>query len=341
MFYQRLRAIAYVLVPMVVTNQITRKRSLIQTSRKAFFIIFFAVLLVPAFSPNARANEAQQRICMGGLTLGQAVGRLIIFGEEFGDAIPAAQVGFILTNLANAAAEFTAAEELFAPPWDSLRAREGRLPQVLSAIANYSTKTSGRTYRGKAGYIQNDIWKLYRRGLEYTYSTARPDSIHRKENCDAFILDTGYHYGRATIASVGASLFATGYQVEANSSFKNAVNEGLQVAEDAAFMPFDPGHSSDEIYPKVCCTFGTPKAWEAMALPTFQSTTPLPYYITIQDSIMLPIIGNATGSAPSIVGTAATIGVYAVPSTQESPRVGSSPARGTVRIQKLPGLNPQ
>lgn len=254
-------------------------------------ILLCAFLTAYTFLPaTSSANPVQKHICLAGGNLGFAEARLIIFGNEYGDAIPDQQKGFIANNLRIASEQITAAEARYGEPIKTYQKRNKSVANVQTKLANYASKTSGRSYQNKANYIKN-IVDSYRSSLAITYVRSRPDDYRYNPNCDSKIFMACYHYARAQLASGGDSASANSYKGVATQYFRNTVHAGLAVAMDVGHSPWD-GHAQ-----KICCTFGAPADWTVMELGRFQLVTPASFYVE-KMPVMLGIINDAAALDP-------------------------------------------
>jgi len=245
-----------------------------------------AAALLPS---SAFANEAQWRICRAGLNLGMAEARLEMFGRASGGGLPPEQATDLLTNIGYASAEIGAAEALFEEPFSTRRASAGTAGRLASRLASFGAETAGQPYFQRSAQVRS-IYTDYRSSLAITFVSSRPDAYQQNKTCDSLILDYCYHHGRAIVAATVDEHFARAYQSGAHAGMRVAKDDGLAVAMDAgSHRPFD-GHRQ-----KICCNFGAPGAWEALAV--FQPTSPASLYASNQP-VLLDMIKTAVPLDP-------------------------------------------
>ena len=205
-----------------------------------------------------QANEVQWRVCRAALGIGQAEARVALFGRLLDGQIPADQEAGIAANVSNSAEEIRAAMELIEEPFRTewLRSPAG-INNLLNDLDLFTGRTAKWNYSQKAGHLHGLMGRL-RSIFSMTFMTGRGDALRSEGNCDRFIIDTCYNFGKASIAAFIDDSQASGYRGAALGSMRMAIGEGLGIAMDAG------GHLGfDGFRKKECCTFGTPADWAA------------------------------------------------------------------------------
>ncbi len=244
-----------------------------RNSSKLLGYVLCAIISLLLSSAQVWATSAQSHIVSAGINLGQASARMKLFGDAFGGTPPPDQITDIATNLANAKAHILAAESLLEQPFSTNIQFLDVLKEVVRKIDNYGNATRNASHSHRAKYIES-IWGMYRNVLAQTYYSGRQDSFQSNPNCDSTFLDVGYYCGRAAIASAitpphrRSGARAAYYQSGANSSLRDAIQNGLEIALDG--WPPQPNPK------KICCAFGSPAEWSV--IPDFQSDSATSLY---------------------------------------------------------------
>jgi hypothetical protein len=223
--------------------------------RSSLLFLFRILAATFTFVACLQANRIQERYCRAALNLGYAEARLSSFGRLMNGQIPVDQEVSVELNLANAAAEIRAAMAIEEVPYrsDGLRNEAGRL--LLNQLDDFSQRTEGRNHTQRAAMI-NGLRATFRSLLSVTFVSSRSDAVRAESNCDTFVVDSCYHYGRATIIASFDDRVSSERRGAALGSMRLAIREGLAIAMDLnGHLPFD-GHRMKE-----CCTFGTPEEW--------------------------------------------------------------------------------
>ena len=234
------------------------------TSVSFLFLVFSLILFFLILSSNrARANPIQEQILNAGINLGWAKATL----DFYGDQNPADARG-ITAALNRAAQHIQAAARQFEEPYQTERRNKGIDQRVIDKINRYFQQAPQLSISRKASYVQQ-IWSMYRQSFQTTWDSRQ--GYHYYPNCDFFMLDVGYHFGRAHIAAgVANNNRARTYQTGANGSMRNAIQNGLKVAVDG----YEYGPQTN--VRKACCCFGKEAFWRR--LPTFQWNSPFALY---------------------------------------------------------------
>jgi hypothetical protein len=219
-------------------------------------LCLLTLTLLPATC--VQANDVQWRICRAALAIGQAEARVALFGRLTNGQIPADQEASIATNVSDAAQEIRAAmegiEEPFRTEW--LQSPTG-VNNLLNSLDRFTVRTAGRNFHQRAADLHGSMGVL-RSIFSMTFMSGRGDALRSEGNCDRFIIDACYNFGKASIAAYIDDDQASGYRGAALGSMRMAIGEGLGIAMDAR------GHLGfDGFRKKECCTFGAPAEWTA------------------------------------------------------------------------------
>jgi hypothetical protein len=228
-----------------------------------FFAFCFTLFSLSLFSNNTYANLCQEHILNVGINLGWSVATLALRGDQNPQ-----DARTIAESLTRAAQHVNAAASLFRLPYRTERLRTGTDQHVIDKINRYFQRAPNLSVEHRASYIAN-IWSMYRQSFQTTFQAPTPGE-HYYPNCDFFILDIGYHFGRAHIAAGVNSNQARTYQSGANGSVRLAIREGLNVAVDG----YEYGIQTN--VRKACCCFGKEAFWRR--LPAFQWNSPFALY---------------------------------------------------------------
>lgn len=229
-------------------------------------IFFFALLFVAI---GLKANEAQYYLCEAAKAMGSATARAYIASELMGEDI-GPQKKAIFDNLESAKVHMRTVENLIVDPFARIRKRNNTLQVAIRRIESFMKDYDRILPQHREGKLKG-IYGAYLAGFEYTYNSARIDSIQQKPTCDTEILATCYNYGIALIASETAGdpdrpRFIWKYQFSANSAMNGTIDDGLWLA-------MDPGHREpDGHVEKICCGFGPPDDWDLF--PNFTAESP-------------------------------------------------------------------
>lgn len=224
-------------------------------------LIGLALLCVSLIPASASANQCQLHILNAGINLGWAQATLELRGDQ--NPQDARRIAEYLNN---ASAHILAAAALFQEPYRAERNLNNVDQEVVNRIEVYFQRANRMSLRHRANYVSG-VWSMYRQGFQSTF-TAPTSGFHYNPNCDFFILDTGYHFGRAHIASgiEGANSVQSG----ANRSMRSAIRNGLSIAVDG----YEYGTQNNAR--KACCCFGKETFWRQ--LPKFHSNSPFRLY---------------------------------------------------------------
>jgi hypothetical protein len=275
-----------------------------------FPALFLTGCLLLLLASPARANAIQEQILNAGINLGWAEATLELRGDE-----DPADAQFIAEALTRAAQHVEAAANSFLEPYQTERSRRGTDQRVLDLIDSYFEQAPRLSIRQKAARVQQ-IWSTYRQSFQTIWDSEQGYQYY--PNCDLFMLDVGYHFGRAHIAAgVGGNLART-YQQGANGGMRQAMEGGLEVAVDG----YDYGPRTNT--PKACCCFGVEASWRE--LPVFQWNSPFELYSAnlpvlqriALDAGVVPVLCTCGGEP---VGT----GPSPTPTPSPSPRPSPSP----------------
>lgn len=230
--------------------------------------------------------SARQQLCQLAISLGQASAREQLFGKVLGETLPADQVSAIATHMSDAAAALEAAEAGFQPPFSQQRPTDS-IRHLLTSMEGYMEWREGRSWEHRHREIDN-LFGQYRRTLEVTFVSSRPDATRYQPNCDSNTLKACFHLGRASVAAaIPASdrraARANAVQSDANGNMATAIREGQDLAID---NPPDPNVR------KVCCSFGAPEAWAAV--PTLQPTSPVSTYLAARKVVEAAVGSTST-----------------------------------------------
>ncbi len=215
----------------------------------------------------AHANLTQWHILNAGINLGWAEASLDLNVDGNAETVAEA--------LAATALHVEAAAEGFGEPYLTDRQAEGVDQRIINMINNYAQQAPRLSLDHRASYI-NRIWGTYRQSFQTTFmdrprsSTDRTTGYFFYSNCDFFILDVGYHYGRAQFTAPVEGHQSRTYQTGANGSMRNSIESGLSVGLDG----YQYGTETNVL--KACCAFGPKAEW--LTLPTFQFNSPAILY---------------------------------------------------------------
>ena len=231
----------------------------------SFLLVIFSSALFFLLSPNsARANQCQFHILNVGINLGWAQATL----ELRGDQNPQ-DASTISESLTRAIEHVRAAATLFRMPYRTERVRKNIDQRVIDKINRYFQLAPQLSIRQRASHVRQ-IWSMYRQSFQTVFTAPTP-GYHYYPNCDFFILDIGYHFGRAHIAAgvINNNQVRT-FQTGANGSMRSAIESGLNVAVDG----YEYGTRTNTR--KACCCFGVEASWRQ--LPIFQWNSPFRLY---------------------------------------------------------------
>lgn len=303
----------------------TGRRTHSREPHSVFRTIVIAVLLLACPCGDLLANDAQARICRAAINFGQAEARTYLFGRAFQGSIPGDQLAFISTNLGNASAEIAAAEALFGRPFSTEPSRMQAVARLIADINGFTATAAGLSYSHQAAKIQN-LAGRYLSTLQSTFVSSRPDAFQYNSTCDSLLFNACYFYGKATIASAFDDDRSHFFESGAMSTFRTSIRDGLAIAMDGAGHTLPDGHAR-----KICCTFGSPAAWEAMS--PLQTGNSMETYATMQ-RVLLGIIGNADAldricaSSDSILCGSSPRAPAPPPESGSGGRLGAGPATG-------------
>jgi len=245
--------------------------------KKVWATTLMILLLLFLASRPVMANEAQYHILCVGINLGWAEATLQLQGDTVSQ-----HVRLVADSLERAAQHVQASASLFGEPYRTELANSHTLERLIIKIRDYARRAPRFSLNEKQGYVSK-LYGHYRQSFQTTYDNIQ--GMHYQTNCDLFLLDTGYHFGRAQIAAGVQGNRARTYQNGAVFSMKASIRNGLTVALD--------GYSRDRIpigSKKVCCAFGTEREWGR--LPNFQRNSPFTLFAS-NLSVIQMIVRNA------------------------------------------------
>lgn len=230
----------------------------------SLILISLALFFLPLSPKIASASECQFHILNVGINLGWAQATL----ELRGDQNPR-DASRISDSLNRTIEHIRAAATLFRMPYRTERIRKEVDQRVIDKINRYFQLAAQLSIRQKVSHVRQ-IWSMYRQSFQTTFQSPT-SGYHYYPNCDFFILDVGYHFGRAHIAAgVVNNNRARTYQTGANGSMRSAIQSGLKIAVDG----YEYGTQSNAR--KACCCFGKEAFWRE--LPNFQWNSPVELY---------------------------------------------------------------
>jgi hypothetical protein len=193
--------------------------------------------------------------------------------------IPGDQEAAVQAALGNAAAAIRVWKDAVASPFQAVGARSERWNGLLNRLDRYTQATEGRNYTQKAAYLDGSR-QMLRSLVSETFVSSRLDALRAQANCDTFVVDACYNFGKAEIASNFVDRASSEYRGAALGSMRLAMREGLAIAMDfEGHLPFD-GHRR-----KVCCTFGTPTEWAAF-LKALDSSNPFGIFAASRGTLL-------------------------------------------------------
>lgn len=224
----------------------------------------FMLMLLPPWPQTCQANGIQRQIFGVGINLGMAQAILDFVAPNNPGAVDVA------AGLMRQAANFVqAAASSYPEPFNTDRRRNGVDRRVVDKI-NQFVRSADRMPANQRSNYAKSTWGMYRQSFQDAFmansaTQTQTASYHNYPTCDFFVLDLAYHYGYAMFTAGIQGDRARSAQGAANTSFRNAVLQGLKVGING--IPYGPRNNVR----KACCAFGPEDRWAQ--IPDLQSSS--------------------------------------------------------------------
>ncbi|HKI86873.1 MAG TPA: WSC domain-containing protein [Thermoanaerobaculia bacterium] len=204
-------------------------------------------LLLAITPASASADDFKRQICAIGINLGSIASREYLFGRQFSNSQPPAdQVNAIADAVNKTLGHTSAAERLIGAVQPA--SRPAMVRQFAAEVSAYMTTRRSLTYSQRENRVSN-LASTYRRSLEWTFNSSRPDAFQYNSTCFSALFTACYEFGYAGTAAAVGDARSEGAHVIA---MRNAIDSGMQIA-------YDREDYSDA--KQICCNMGTKAQW--------------------------------------------------------------------------------